>query len=57
MGEAYLRRLIREKRYDVARKLCDLACTKNAPAALKDHFEDRMARLDLLGKRATDRGQ
>jgi thiol-disulfide isomerase/thioredoxin len=52
VGEALLQRLIREGRYDVARKLCGLACEDEAPAALKDHFEDRMARLNLLGKPA-----
>jgi thiol-disulfide isomerase/thioredoxin len=52
VGEAYLQRLIRDGRYDVARKLCDLACLENAPAEVKDHFEDRMARLDLIGKPA-----
>ena len=52
VGEAYLQRLIRDGRYDVARKLCDLACVEQAPADVKDHFEDRMARLDLIGKPA-----
>jgi thiol-disulfide isomerase/thioredoxin len=50
--EAYFQRLIRGGRCDVARKLCDLACEDDTPAALKDHFEARMARLDLLGKPA-----
>jgi thiol-disulfide isomerase/thioredoxin len=52
VGEAYLQRLIRDGRYDVARRLCDLVCRGDAPALLKDHFEDRMARLDRLGKPA-----
>ncbi len=52
VGEALLQRLIREGRYDIARKLCDLGCEEGAPATLKDHFEDRMARLDRLGKPA-----
>ncbi len=52
VGEAYLQRLIRDGRYDVARRLCDLACEENAPAEVKDHFEDRMARLELIGKPA-----
>jgi thiol-disulfide isomerase/thioredoxin len=53
VGEAYLQHLIRAGRYDVARKLCALACAEDAaPAALKDHFETRMGRLDLLGKAA-----
>ncbi len=52
VGEAYLQRLIRDGRYDVARKLCELACEDGAPVAIKEHFEDRMARLKLLGKPA-----
>lgn len=52
VGEAYFQRLIRNGRYDVARKLCELACKDGTPAALKDHFEARMARLDLLDKPA-----
>jgi AhpC/TSA family len=50
VGEAYFQRLIQSGRYDVARKLCELACKDDTPAALKDHFEARMARLDLLEK-------
>jgi peroxiredoxin len=52
VGEAYFQRLIRSGRYDVARKLCELDCKDDTPAALKDHFEARMARLDLLDKPA-----
>ncbi len=48
VGEAYFQRLIRSSRYDVARKLCELACKDDTPAALKHHFRARMARLDLL---------
>jgi thiol-disulfide isomerase/thioredoxin len=52
VGEAFLQRMIHDGRYDMARKLCDLACEADAPAPLKKHFEDRMARLDLVGKPA-----
>jgi thiol-disulfide isomerase/thioredoxin len=52
VGEALLQRLIHDGRYDVARRLCDLACEAESPAAVKDHFEDRMARVDLVGKPA-----
>jgi thiol-disulfide isomerase/thioredoxin len=52
VGEAYLRRLIRDGRYGVARRLCALACEEGAPAEVKDHFSDRMARLALIGKPA-----
>ena len=50
VGEAYFQRLIQTGRYDVARKLCELACKDDSPAALKDHFEARMARLELMDK-------
>jgi thiol-disulfide isomerase/thioredoxin len=52
VGEALLQRLIRDGRYDVARTVCRLACEEGAPSVLKDHFGDRMARLNLLGKPA-----
>jgi thiol-disulfide isomerase/thioredoxin len=52
VGEALLQRLIREGRYDVALKLCGLATEEGVPAAVKDHFEDRMTRLNRLGKPA-----
>ena len=52
VGEAYLRRLIRDGRYDIARRLCALACEDGAPSEVKDHFAGRMARLELIGKPA-----
>ena len=48
VGEAYFQCLDRSSRYDVARKLCELACKDDTPAALKHHFRARMDRLDLL---------
>jgi peroxiredoxin len=52
VGESYLKRLVRDGRYDVAHRLCALACKDGAPAVLKNHFAARMARLDLLDKPA-----
>jgi thiol-disulfide isomerase/thioredoxin len=52
VGEAFLQRLVHEGRYDVARKLCEAGCAEGAPAVIKDHFEDRLARLALVGKPA-----
>ena len=53
VGEAYLQRLIRDGRYDLAQELCECACDEDdAPAALKEHFEARMDRLKLMGKDA-----
>lgn len=37
---------------DVGQKLCELACKDNTPPALKNHFEARIVRLDLLGEPA-----
>ena len=51
--EAYVRRLIRGGRYDHARELCSMICEEEtAPDVLKEHFEGRMDRLDLLNKPA-----
>lgn len=52
VGEALLQRLIREGRYDAARKLCRLALADDAPAAVRDHFKGRSARLERLGQPA-----
>jgi thiol-disulfide isomerase/thioredoxin len=52
VGEAFLQRLLRDGRYDIATKLCDLACEGDAPPIVKEHFEDRMARLEMIGKPA-----
>jgi thiol-disulfide isomerase/thioredoxin len=52
VGEALLERLIHDGRFDVARKLCDVACEGEGPAIIEDHFENRMARLNLIGKPA-----
>ena len=53
VAEAYLQRLIRLGRYDAARRLCATLCDEDeAPAAAKEHFEARMAPLELLGKAA-----
>ncbi len=52
VGEALLQRLTHEGHDDIARKLCELACAANAPALLREHFDDRLAHLELLGKPA-----
>jgi thiol-disulfide isomerase/thioredoxin len=52
VGEAYFQRLIRSGRYDVARKLCELACKDDIPATLRNHFEARRARLELFERPA-----
>jgi thiol-disulfide isomerase/thioredoxin len=53
VAETYLQRLIRLGRSDAARKLCETLCDEDAaPDAAKEHFEARMAPLELLGKAA-----
>ena len=54
MGEAYLQRLIQGGRYDIARKVCQLAIANRSDPAIKAHFEKRLARLDMIGKPAPD---
>jgi thiol-disulfide isomerase/thioredoxin len=52
VGEAMLQRLIREGRYEAARKLCGLALADDAPAVVRDHFQGRADRLERLGRPA-----
>ena len=53
VAEAYLERLFRDGRYSDARELCECACdSETRPAKLKEHFEARMGRVELLGKPA-----
>ncbi|HWE39486.1 MAG TPA: TlpA disulfide reductase family protein [Isosphaeraceae bacterium] len=51
LGEAYLQRLIRGRRYDLARKLGRIASGSKSKL-VRDHFAKRMAALALLGKPA-----
>ena len=52
VAEAYLQRLIQGGRYDIARKVCQLAVANRSDPAIKAHFEKRQARLDMIGKPA-----
>jgi peroxiredoxin len=54
VGEAYLERLIQGGRYDIARKVCQLAIANRDDPAIKAHFEKRQARLEMIGKPAPD---
>ncbi|MEO6810635.1 MAG: TlpA disulfide reductase family protein [Isosphaeraceae bacterium] len=59
VGEAYLQRLVRAGRYDIARKVCELAIEHSPNPAVQEHFRTRLARLAMVGKpappiRATD---
>ena len=51
IGEAFIQRLIRAGRYDIARKVADLFTGSQDPA-VRDHFRARLARVEMLGKPA-----
>jgi thiol-disulfide isomerase/thioredoxin len=53
VGEAFLRRLNRAGRHDIAMKLCEVCCEHEGPSkTIKDHFDARMDRLASIGKPA-----
>jgi thiol-disulfide isomerase/thioredoxin len=53
VGEAYLQRLIRGGRLDIAREACRSAIANDHPDPTIDkYFSDRLARLDMVGKPA-----
>src|SRR5262245_59372755 len=51
LGEAYLQRLIRGGRFDIAKQVCELANDHPDPA-IREHFQKRLARLEMVGKPA-----
>lgn len=52
MGEAYFQRLVQGGRYDYAEKLCRSILENTRNPALKSHFAERLARVQMLGKPA-----
>lgn len=53
VGEAFLQRLIRAGRHDIANQLCEACCEHDsASETMKAHFDVRMARLARLNKPA-----
>jgi thiol-disulfide isomerase/thioredoxin len=52
VGEAYLQRLLLARRYDIARRVCQLITESYPDPTVKDHFVDRLQRLDMLDKPA-----
>jgi thiol-disulfide isomerase/thioredoxin len=54
VGEAYLQRLLRSGRYDVARKACAILVEEGIPAAVREYFAGRRARLELVGQLAPE---
>src|SRR5205085_2313308 len=45
IGEAYFRRLVKARKFDVAREVCDLVAERAADAAVRDHFAGYRRRL------------
>jgi thiol-disulfide isomerase/thioredoxin len=52
LGEAYFQRLAAAGRYDIARRECQLVVQRAADEGVREHFANRLAQLDLLGKPA-----
>jgi thiol-disulfide isomerase/thioredoxin len=53
VGEAYLQRLIRGGRFDIARQICQLGASSDHPNRIvQNYFGGRLARLDMIGKPA-----
>jgi peroxiredoxin len=53
VGEAYLQRLVRGGRYDIARQVCGLLCESGHPdSVVKSFFDHRLARFQMVGKPA-----
>jgi len=53
VGEAYLQRLVRGGRYDIARQVCSLLTESGHPdPAVKSYFAHRLARFEMVGKPA-----
>lgn len=52
VGEAYLRRLVRAGRFDLARDACDLVGERVKDPAVREHFAGYRRRLELVGRPA-----
>ncbi len=51
LGEAYLHRLTKGGRYDIAREVCKLG-TNHPNPEVANHFKSRLARFDMVGQPA-----
>jgi thiol-disulfide isomerase/thioredoxin len=55
VGEAYLQRLVRGGRYDIARQVCSLLSASGHPdPVVKSYFSHRLSRFAMVGKPAPD---
>ena len=50
IGEAYLQRLFRGNRYDIAAKACEMIVARRPEPEVRDHFRERLARIGMVGK-------
>jgi peroxiredoxin len=52
IGEAYFQRLAQAGQYEVADKFCEFVVSHTKTPSVREHFADRMARIDMLGQPA-----
>ncbi len=53
VGEAYLQRVVRAGRYDIARQVCSVLAESGHPdEVVKNYFNHRLARFNMIGKPA-----
>ncbi len=52
LGEAYIERLARGGRYDMARKVCEMVVARRPEPEIREHFAARLARLNMIGQPA-----
>lgn len=52
IGEAYFRRLVQGRRFDLAREVCDLVVAKAENAAVREHFASYQKRLEIVSQPA-----
>lgn len=52
IGEAFFRRLVQGRRFDLARQVCDLVIERAEDPAVRDHFAGYRRRLELVGRPA-----
>lgn len=52
VAEAYLQHLFQGGRYDIARKVCDLAVAEHPDPGVKAYFQRRRDRIEMIGKPA-----
>jgi thiol-disulfide isomerase/thioredoxin len=52
LGEAYIERLVRGGRYDIARNICEMIVARRPEPEIREHFSGRLARLKMIGEPA-----